>query len=241
MSVCLILGAGSDLGQALAYQFAKHGYNIILAGRTTDDTVKRIQNDIVIRYNVTVQLICFDGNDFESHHAIAASLQPMPSVVIAVFGYLGNNELAATDFSETYKIIVSNYLGHVSFMNALLQHVKQTDTITIAGVSSVAGERGRKSNFIYGSAKAGFTAFLSGLRNAYNATGIHVLTVKPGFIKTRMLKGMKTPQFLTASPELAAVKIYNAVLSKKNVLYVKPVWRYIMWIIKLIPESVLKA
>jgi decaprenylphospho-beta-D-erythro-pentofuranosid-2-ulose 2-reductase len=104
----------------------------------------------------------------------------------------------------------------------------------------VAGERGRQSNYLYGSAKAGFTAYLSGLRNRLYPHGVHVLTVKPGFVKTRMIENLKTPGPLTASPKKVAEKISKALVSKTNTLYVLPVWRIIMGVIRMIPEAVFK-
>jgi short-subunit dehydrogenase len=111
---------------------------------------------------------------------------------------------------------------------------------TIVGVSSVAGDRGRASNYVYGSAKAGFTAFLSGLRNRLARQGVHVLTVKPGFVRTRMTRGMKLPGALTADPVLVGREIYAAAITRKDVVYVYPSWRLIMGIIKMVPEGIFK-
>ena len=104
----------------------------------------------------------------------------------------------------------------------------------------MAGDRGRGSNYVYGSAKAGFTAFLSGLRNGLAATGIHVLTVKPGFVDTQMTAGMNLPKPLTAQPDEVARAVVRAHERRKDVIYVKPVWRPIMLIIRSIPEFVFK-
>ena len=110
----------------------------------------------------------------------------------------------------------------------------------IIGISSVAGDRGRGSNFIYGAAKAGFTAFLSGLRNAHAKTGLHVMTVKPGFVATAMTKDMKLPPAITAQPDEVATAIIKAHLARKNSIYVRAIWWPIMTIIKAIPESIFK-
>jgi short-subunit dehydrogenase len=110
----------------------------------------------------------------------------------------------------------------------------------IVGISSVAGERGRQSNYIYGSAKAGFTAYLSGLRNRLFRSGVHVMSVQPGFVNTRMTQHLTLPPLLTAQPEQVADAVFKAVQRKKNVLFVKWPWKYIMLIIKSIPESIFK-
>jgi len=110
-------------------------------------------------------------------------------------------------------------------------------TGTIVGISSVAGDRGRATNYVYGSAKAGFTAFLSGLRNRLATRGVHVLTVKPGFVRTKMTEGMKLPPALTAEPQEVARRIYRAAEVKKaDAIYVRPVWRLVMTIICAFPK-----
>jgi short-subunit dehydrogenase len=104
----------------------------------------------------------------------------------------------------------------------------------------VAGERGRQSNYVYGSAKAGFTAFLSGLRNRLYHYGVHVLTVKPGFVKTQMIENMKTPGPITAIPKQVADHVFKAVRKKKDSIYVLPIWAMIMLVIRTLPEAVFK-
>jgi hypothetical protein len=109
----------------------------------------------------------------------------------------------------------------------------------IVGISSVAGDRGRGSNYVYGAAKAGFTAFLSGLRNRLSPLGVRVVTVKPGFVRTRMTEGMKLPPVLTAEADEVGRAIFKAERGG-DVLYVRPVWRGVMAIIRAIPEPVFK-
>lgn len=111
---------------------------------------------------------------------------------------------------------------------------------TLVGISSVAGERGRAKNYCYGSAKAGFTAFLSGLRQRLAKSGVRVLTVLPGYVRTRMTEGTKLSPLLTAEPEEVATAIYTAIEKKKDVIYVRPIWRWVMVIIRWIPEPVFK-
>ena len=116
--------------------------------------------------------------------------------------------------------------------------MEQRGSGTIIGVSSVAGERGRASNYIYGSAKAGFTAFLSGLRNRLRKSGVTVITVKPGYVRTRMTEGLNLPAVLTADPDELARAIRNAHRKKRLVVYYRPIWRLIMFVIRCLPESV---
>lgn len=237
---CLILGSNSDIGQALAYKFASRGYDIILASRNIDDYQSRLLQDISIRHNVEVVTAKFNGSEYNEHDNFWNSLPALPEVVISVFGYLGNQELAIEDFNEAYNIMSSNYMGHVSLINRYSKKIKGSKEATIIGVSSVAGDRGRASNYMYGSAKAAFTTYLSGLRNDLFEYNIHVMTVIPGFVKTKMLGDLKTPNILTATPIEVANKIYKAFKRKKNVVYIYPIWRYVMFIIKCIPEFLFK-
>jgi len=130
----------------------------------------------------------------------------------------------------------TNYTGVVSLFNIIANDFEKRKSGFIVGISSVAGDRGRKSNYIYGSAKAAFTAYLSGLRNRLYDAQVHVLTVKPGFVSTKMTEGMDLPEKLTAQPEEVAEDIYKAQQKGKNVLYTKWIWRWMMLIIRSIPE-----
>ena len=106
----------------------------------------------------------------------------------------------------------------------------------MVGISSVAGDRGKKTNLIYSSAKAAFTAYLAGIRIDLTSFNVHVMTVKPGYVDTKMIRHLNTSTFLTASPRSVAIGIYKAQKKKKNIIYIKRVWKYIMLIVKIIPE-----
>ncbi len=235
----LILGATSDLAVALAARFARENYSLSLAGRDLD-RINIIASDLHIRYRVPVDFYGFDALDFDSHSGFYAALREKPDIVICVFGLLGNQVDAQNDWKACAAVLDSNFTGAVSILNIVANEFEKRRGGTIVGISSVAGDRGRQSNYIYGSAKAGFTAYLSGLRNRLFKSNVHVLTVKPGFMKTRMIEGMKTPGPITASPEKAADAIYNATIKRRNVSYVLWMWRYIMLIICAIPESIFK-
>jgi short-subunit dehydrogenase len=235
----LILGASSDLAAALAVQFALQRYSVTIAGRDVEKLAV-MASDLHIRYTVSVYPVKFDALDFDSHSNFYHSLAIKPDVAICVFGLLGDQELAQDDWSKAALILNSNYNGAVSILNVIASEFEKNRNGVIVGISSVAGERGRQSNYLYGSAKAGFTAYLSGLRNRLFKSNVHVMTVKPGFMKTRMTEGMKTPRPLTATPEAAAKRIFKATQSKANVVYVLPVWKWVMLIIRNIPESIFK-
>ena len=134
----------------------------------------------------------------------------------------------------------TNYLGPALLMGALAERFERRGSGVLVGVSSVAGERGRAANYVYGSAKAGFTAFLSGLRNRLATPGVHVVTVKPGYVRTRMTAGRELPEPLTARPDEVAAATVNAIRRRRHVIYVRPVWRLIMLLVRALPEPIFK-
>jgi decaprenylphospho-beta-D-erythro-pentofuranosid-2-ulose 2-reductase len=241
MPTLLILGATSDMAVAIARKFAAAGYDIQLAARNAD-RLRPLQSDLAIRHSVSSTLHEFDATQPATHAAFLSSLPTRPDMTICVFGYLGDQQLAESDWTECERILQTNYIGAISILNLIANEYASKGSGLIAGISSVAGERGRQSNYFYGSAKAGFTAYLSGLRNRLYHKGVHVLTVQPGFVHTKMTENMPLPgpAILVATPELVADVVYNAVVKKKNVIYVKWFWRWIMLLIKSIPESLFK-
>lgn len=235
----LILGATSDMAVAFAKKFAQEGYSLTLAARNKE-ALQLTASDISIRFQVEVDAVPFDALDFESHERFYKSLKSKPDVAICVFGLLGDQLSAQKDWTACLTILNSNYTGAVSILNIIANDFENRREGIIVGISSVAGERGRQGNYLYGSAKAGFSAYLSGLRNRMTANGVHVMTVKPGFVKTKMLDNLKTPGPITATPDAVATAVYKAVIKRKDSIYVLWMWRWIMLIIKSIPESVFK-
>jgi decaprenylphospho-beta-D-erythro-pentofuranosid-2-ulose 2-reductase len=235
----LILGATSEVALALADQLAAKSVNLILAARQVEK-LNPVKSDLTIRFSTTVTVAEFDAARPNTHADFYASLNPKPDAVICVFGFLGDQEKAQSDWEECERILVANYVGAVSILNVIANDFESRRQGVIVGISSVAGERGRQSNYFYGSAKAGFTAYLSGLRNRLSKSSVHIVTVKPGFIRTKMIEGIATPGLLTAKPEQVASKIIKAINKKQNVIYVLPVWRLIMLVIRNIPEFMFK-
>lgn len=239
MSTVLILGATSDIGFAIAKKFASKKYAIQLAARNLDQ-LEPLQSDIEIRYSVACSIHEFDAVKFETHASFYHSLNPKPDIIIYVIGYMNENEKVIGNWNESLKTINTNYTGAVSILNIIADDFSKKQSGTIVGISSVAGNRGRQSNYIYGSAKAAFTAYLSGLRNKLYHSKVHVLTVLPGFVYTKMTEHLQLPKLLTAKPEEVAEAVYKGVKTKKNIVYVKWFWKWIMFIITSIPESIFK-
>ena len=235
MSYVLIIGAKSDIAKATAREYAKQGYDLYLAARNAKE-LEEFKQDVVTRTQRSVKLLELDILDYKSHQAFYEQLEEKPLGVISAVGYLGEQEKAQSDFEEAQRIMDTNYTGVVSLFNIIADDFEKRRSGFMVGISSVAGDRGRKSNYIYGSAKAALTAYLSGLRNRLYAAQVHVLTVKPGFVATKMTEDMDLPEKLTAHPEEVAEDIYKAQQKGKSVLYTKWIWRWVMMIIKMIPE-----
>jgi decaprenylphospho-beta-D-erythro-pentofuranosid-2-ulose 2-reductase len=235
METVLILGATSDIGIALAKKFASEKYNIQLAARKPE-LLEPVKSDIRIRYGVSCDSFSFDALQFSTHGLFFETLSPMPDVTVTVFGVMDEEDDAFDNWQLTQRMIDTNYTGAVSILNIAARNYNERKKGAIIGISSVAGDRGRASKLIYGSSKAAFNAYLAGLRNKYFKSGVHVLTVKPGFVYTRMTENMQLPKLLTSTPDEVAAIVYAGFAKKKNVVYVKWFWRYIMLIIKNIPE-----
>jgi len=154
---------------------------------------------------------------------------------------LGDQTRAQTYLDHATMLLRANFEGPALLLGLFAERFLARGSGVLVGVSSVAGDRGRGSNYVYGAAKAGLTAFLSGLRNRLAPAGIRVVTVKPGFVRTRMTAGMKLPPLLTAEPDEVGRRIFAAAENgRADVLYVRPVWRVVMATIGLIPETLFK-
>ena len=235
----LILGARSDIARAVAHRFAALGHPVQLAARSSG-SLQPDKTDIALRYGVAVSLHEFDALDLGSHAAFLDALPELPAIAVCAVGFMGDQPASERDIFAAIEVMRSNYEGPASIFAHLANRFAERGSGTLVGISSVAGDRGRAVNYIYGSAKAGFTAYLSGLRNRLAKQGVHVITVLPGFVATRMTEGMDLPARLTADPDDVAKAIERAVAKRRNVIYVRPVWRIIMAIIRTIPEAIFK-
>jgi decaprenylphospho-beta-D-erythro-pentofuranosid-2-ulose 2-reductase len=239
MASLLVLGAKSDIARAVAHRFARSGFDLLLAARKYEDA-EADARDMEIRFRIQVRTLEFDALDFGSHQAFYEGLKEKPSGVICAVGYLGDQKKAEHDFAEARRITETNYSGCVSVLSVIADDFEKRKEGFIIGISSAAGERGRQSNYFYGSAKAAFTSYLSGLRNRLFKSHVMVITVKPGFVRTAMTEDMELPAALTASPEEVANDIFNAWKKGKDVAYSKWYWKYIMFIVRNIPEKLFK-
>lgn len=235
----LILGATSDIGRAIAAAFAVAGHPLRLAARNSARLEATCQ-DLRLRYGGEVTRHEFDVLAVETHAAFLEGLPDLPGVTVCVVGVLGNQRQDEQAPEAARWVMRSTYEGPASVLAEVANRYAVLGQGSIIGISSVAGDRGRASNYIYGSAKAGLSAYLSGLRGRMAKVGVQVMTVKPGFVETRMTAGLPLPPALTAQPEEVGVAVYRGWKHRKDMIYVRPVWRWIMMVIRLLPEWLFK-
>jgi decaprenylphospho-beta-D-erythro-pentofuranosid-2-ulose 2-reductase len=237
--ILLVLGGTSDIGRATALLFARQGWTVQLAGRDRT-ALQREADDVTARSGVAVTTHVIEILDTPSLPHFVERLPALPDAVVSVIGLLGEQARAETDPEHATIIMRSNFEGPALVLGLFAECFLARGSGTIVGVSSVAGDRGRASNYVYGSAKAGFSAFLSGLRNRTAKHGVHVVTIKPGFVHTRMTEGMNLPGLITAEPDEVAQAVWRGITKQKNQIYVRPIWALIMFVIGSIPEVVFK-
>lgn len=239
MSFVLVIGSQSDIGKAVARAYADEGYDLYLASRNARNS-DDFASDIQIRTGQQAMCIELDILDFPTHQSCYDALDAKPVGVISVVGYLGDQKLAQSNFAESRKIIDTNYTGIVSFLNIVADDFESRGKGFIVGISSVAGDRGRKSNYVYGSSKAALSVYLSGLRNRLSRANVQVLTVKPGFVNTRMTANLDLPGALTVQPEDVATAIIKGQKRNRDVIYVHWIWRSVMLMIRCIPDFIFR-
>lgn len=236
----VIFGPTSAIARATAMSFAKQGFDIYLAGRDEEE-LKRITADLIIRYNIKVYQGIFEAEKIKTHtkffDSIIKQAGEIAGVVVA-FGYMSSTA-DKHDLDNLQRLIAINFTGAASILTLCANYFETHKQGFIIGITSVAGDRGRQSNYIYGAAKGGLTVFLQGLRNRLHASGVRVITIKPGFVDTAMTFGLPG-LFLVASPNSIGEKIAASPKKKSDIIYLPWFWRYIMLIIKSIPEPIFK-
>ncbi len=232
----VVIGATSAIARAVALQFAARGCAVITAARDQAEN-ESIAADLRVRYGVESHAFAWDAEDFDSHEAFVnrciETLGDRLDGVILCSGYMAEQKAAEREWTLARRMIDVNYAASVSVLERFAAHLEARRAGFLCVVSSVAGDRGRQSNYLYGSTKAALSIWCEGLRNRLYPAGVHVVTVKPGFVDTKMTWG--TVPF-AASPEAAASAILRGIEKKKNVVYVPWFWRYIMLIIRHVPE-----
>jgi len=237
----LVLGATSAIAQETMRCFAADGDAFFLLARDAAK-LEIIKNDLLTHGAVNVECLAADLVESGRHNSILqqaeASLGGLDMAFIA-YGVLGDQRKAEACYKAAYRELNINFLSVVSWLTVLANYFEKNRRGQIIVISSVAGDRGRQSNYIYGTAKGALSIFLQGLRNRLYPAGVSVLTVKPGFVDTPMTQAFKKgPLFVSAAT--VGRGIYHAAVKKKDVVYLPWFWRVIMWVIRNIPEAVFK-
>lgn len=236
----IILGASSAMGRAFARKASAKGAIVILAGRNKADMTKTATDCLARGANDAIA-VAFDIRKPSSFAAIYDAAQRQGGIInAAVFvGSMQDQANVDADPSKGSTMALDSFTGPMEFLHGLAPIMEERDGGVVIGVGSVAGDRGRLSNYSYGAAKAGFHTYLAGLRNRLTRSGGHVVTVKPGFVDTAMTWGLPG-LFLVATPEKVADDLWSAAQKRKNTLYTPWFWAYIMLIIKMVPERIFK-
>jgi decaprenylphospho-beta-D-erythro-pentofuranosid-2-ulose 2-reductase len=233
----LILGAGSDIGRALSKVAAAAGCSLALAARNSSQ-LGGLAEELRKQHAADVTLSDFDVLDTDGHAAFLNELPVLPDIVLCLVGLLGDQASAQHNFPEAELILRSNLIGPLSILSEIADRMEKRGHGAIVGVTSVAGDRGRADNYFYAAAKAGFTTFLSGLRQRLGRTPIRVVTVKPGMVRTKMTAGRDA--LLMSTPDRIASALFVACSKARGVVYLPWYWRPVMTIVRNIPESLFR-
>lgn len=237
----LVLGATSAMAQAFTRIYAARKARFYLVARS-EEKLAVVAADARVRGAAEVETKCLDLDDTGAHAALLAEVKQRlsdPDIVLIAHGVLGDQADGEKKFAAADAVMRTNLMSPVSLLTHLANDFERSGSGTIAVITSVAGDRGRKSNYIYGASKGALAIFLEGLRARLSRRGVQVLTIKPGFVATPMTAHLKQG-FLFASPEKIAHGIVSAIEGKKDVVYLPWFWRPIMFLIRAVPGKIFK-
>lgn len=238
----IIVGACSAIAEATARIWAARGYKLYLLARD-QEKLEVLAQDLSVRGAQDVFVSVFDACDYDQHLTLFNDAEQKLGSIDGIFvahGTLPDQKACEADFTVAKKEFDVNGMSVISLISEAANYFEAKRSGHIAVITSVAGDRGRQSNYLYGSAKAAVTTFLGGVRNRLAKSGVDLTTIKPGFVDTPMTDGMDKSGPLWAQPEDVAMSIVNAVDKKRNVVYVPWFWQMIMLIIRHIPEFIFK-
>jgi short-subunit dehydrogenase len=242
MKNILIIGATSAIAEATARLWAGRGYRLYLVGRH-ECRLKNITADLQVRGAAKVDYAVLDVNDFELHDSVitaAASELGEIDIALVAHGSLGDQRESERDVSTALREFNVNAISVISLLTIIANRFEKQGHGTIAVISSVAGERGRPSNYVYGAAKSAVTTFTQGMRGRLHRSGVQVLTIKPGFVDSPMTAHLKKGA-LWSSPEKIAHYIERGIEKRCDVIYAPWFWIGIMAFIRIMPERVFKT
>jgi decaprenylphospho-beta-D-erythro-pentofuranosid-2-ulose 2-reductase len=238
----LVLGGTSEIGLAIARELAApRKAKVVLAGRKAD-ALTTAAGELSAGTGSSVETVLFDADDTASHEQFVADVFDAHGdidVVVVAFGVLGDQKAAEADAQAAAEVAHTNYVGAVSVMTAVARRLREQGHGELVVLSSVAGERARKSNFVYGSSKAGMDAFAQGLADSLVGSGVHVLVVRPGFVTTKMTAGMD-PAPLSTTPDAVAKAVVAAIRKGSDTVWVPGPLRYVMAAVRHLPRPVFR-
>lgn len=238
----LVLGGGSDLGVAIARELVGRGTRtVVLAGRDPN-RFETAAADLRAAGATRVDTVPFDATDFASHDQFVDDVFGLVDdldVIVFAFGVLGDAETAERDGTAALEIVQTNYTGVVSVAIPLSRRLQDQGHGTLVLLSSVAGERVRKANFVYGSSKAGGDGFFQGLGDRLAGTGVHVMIVRPGFVRTKMTAGMKDAPLAT-TPAVVGSAVADAVARDREMIWVPAPLRWVMAVLRHLPRPIFR-
>jgi decaprenylphospho-beta-D-erythro-pentofuranosid-2-ulose 2-reductase len=238
----LVLGGGSEIALATARKLiAGRTRTVVLAGRDPE-ALTAPAKELEDVGATTVDVVAFDGLDFASHDSFVAETfteHPDLDLVILAFGVLGDQDRAEVDAIESRRIIDSNFTGAVSVLVPVVNALKAQGHGTVVVLSSVAGERARKSNFVYGSSKAGLDAFCQGLDDSLLGTGVKIVIVRPGFVHTKMTDGLEPAPLATDADSVADAIVAGLGRGSETIWAPAPL-RFVMSALRHVPRPVFR-
>ncbi len=242
MKKILIVGATSAIATACARIWAGQGAALFLVGRNPDK-LQSIADDLAVRGAASVHKLAADANDVAAHGtAIESAVRALGGIDIALIahGSLPDQAACETDAGTMLREIATNGTSVLALLTVLANHFEQQRGGAIGVITSVAGDRGRPSNYVYGSAKAAVQTFCEGLRARLFRAGVSLTDIRPGFVATPMTQGLKLPGPLVAKPAAVARRIVSGIERRADVLYTPAYWSLIMLVIRSIPRAVFK-
>lgn len=240
VQAALVLGGGSEIAQATMRKLVGHGCDTVLLGVRDPAAVDGQVQELTQAGATTVHALAFDAGDIASHRSTIERCfadHPDIDLVLIAFGVLGHGAGIDTDPVAAAEAVTTNYVGAVSSGLAAAHCLREQGHGTIVVLSSVAGERARRSNFVYGSSKAGLDAFAQGLGDALVGSGVRVLVVRPGFVHSKMTTGLDPAPFAT-TPQAVADAITEALASGKEIVWAPAVLRWVALAFRFLPRSV---
>ncbi len=241
MKKIVVIGATSAISEAFCRKYIEEGNSFYLVSRRIK-LLEQIKDDLLVRGANRVEILKFDINDTQEHENMLSQANDFLNgidVVLIAHGSLPNQAKCEKSFEDTYSELMTNAISVISLLTYVANYFEKQRSGLIIVITSVAGDRGRKSNYVYGTAKGALSIFMQGLRNRLSNSGVNVITIKPGLIDTPMTKEFRKGM-LWSSPSVVAQGMINAIENNRSEVYLPRYWYYIMFLIKCIPENIFK-